>query len=117
MALGNTSSMTNSFSHTNQPRRTCACSPSNHPGSFRCIKHKKSPPVVVAPQSSSSSSKQDFHKLNRSRMAIALKAKNSLTAILLQIIQHHSTIVLYRRKTFQPRPSRFLIMNALFRDR
>ncbi|CAK8563509.1 unnamed protein product [Lathyrus sativus] len=113
MALGNASSITNSHCLTKQPRRTCMCSPTNHPGSFRCSKHKKSRHVVVAPWLSSSSSKADYRNLDRSRMTIALKAKHPLTAFLLQIIKHHSKNVLYRRKIFQPKPTRFSIMNRI----
>lgn len=85
-----------------QSSRTCMCSPTNHPGSFRCSMHKKPPRAVVArPLSRTPSS------WNSSSMAA--KA-NSLKAILLQMIkpsshEHH------RRKSFQPKPSRFSLMN------
>ncbi|XP_058732130.1 uncharacterized protein LOC131603725 [Vicia villosa] len=101
MALRNASSMTPS--HTNQ--RMCMCSPTNHPGSFRCSKHKKSPRVVVVVPTSSTSSKPDNHNLDRSPIAISAKAKYSLKAIVLQIIKDHSKNDLYMSETFQTKPT------------
>ncbi|KAG4932848.1 hypothetical protein AAZX31_17G103500 [Glycine max] len=79
-----------------QPSRTCMCSPTNHPGSFRCSMHKKPPLAAAVPSKWESS-------------PMAAKA-NSLKATLLQMIKpsshdHH------KRKTFQPKPTRFSLMN------
>jgi len=110
MASRNASSMTNSHSHTNQQHRTCMCSPTNHPGSFRCSKHKKPPRNVVARPSSSSSSELN-HYFDHTSMEMAAKVNNSLKAILLKIIKHRSSHDLHRRKNFQPKPTRFFVMN------
>ncbi|KAL5065230.1 hypothetical protein RYX36_026967 [Vicia faba] len=100
-------------SFQSKPTRTCMCSPTKHPGSFRCSKHKKSPSVVVARPTSSTSSKPDYHNLDRSWMTISLKANCSLKAFLLQIIKHHSRHYLHRRKIFEPKPTRFSVMNRV----
>ncbi|EEF30937.1 conserved hypothetical protein [Ricinus communis] len=101
MASKNASS--NSKSHTHQQARTCLCSPTTHPGSFRCSLHR------------------NFNRFsNRSRTAhvsprkweLSVIAKaNSLKAFLLQIIKP-SSHDLQRRRNFQPRPTRFCLMNA-----
>ncbi|KAJ1382365.1 hypothetical protein SESBI_44281 [Sesbania bispinosa] len=101
MASRNASSITKSqYSQTKtSPSRTCLCSPTNHPGSFRCSMHKKpAPRAVVArplPQSPPSSS----------------VPHQSLKAILLQIIKPSSNDA-HRKKNFQPKPSRFCLMNS-----
>ncbi|KAL2338456.1 hypothetical protein Fmac_012902 [Flemingia macrophylla] len=79
------------YSHTSRPTRTCTCSPTKHPGSFRCSMHKKPP---------------------RGRPSSTMAAKvNSLKAVLLQMLKPPSHD-LHRRKTFQPKPSRFSLING-----
>ncbi|WJX90418.1 hypothetical protein P8452_72319 [Trifolium repens] len=109
MASRNVTSMTNSHSHTKQPHRTCMCSPTNHPGSFRCSIHKKPPRAVVARPSSN----LNYHCLDHSSMTMVAKANISLKAILLQIIKHRSNRDLHRRKNFKPKPTRFSVMNRV----
>ncbi|CAJ2634612.1 uncharacterized protein LOC123922694 [Trifolium pratense] len=111
MASRNVSSITKSHSHTKQPHRTCMCSPTNHPGSFRCSIHKKPPRAVVARPSSSSFSNPNYNYLDHSSMAMVAKVNISLKAILLQIIKHRSSRDLHRRKNFKPKPTRFSVMN------
>ncbi|KAJ9164535.1 hypothetical protein P3X46_024100 [Hevea brasiliensis] len=79
--------------------RICLCSPTKHPGSFRCSLHRNFRRV---PGRSSSS--------NKGELAVIAKA-NSLRAFLLQIIKP-SSHDLQRRRNFRPRPSRFCLMNA-----
>ncbi|OAY46981.1 uncharacterized protein LOC110617041 [Manihot esculenta] len=83
--------------------RTCLCSPTTHPGSFRCSLHRNYQRVPSRRSSSSSSS-------NNWELAVIAKA-NSLKAFLLQIIKP-SSHDLQRRRNFRPRPSRFCLMNA-----
>ncbi|EOY31261.1 Serine-rich protein-related [Theobroma cacao] len=83
--------------------RTCLCSPTTHPGSFRCNLHRNfnKPPgrtrvVRVSP--------------NHWELAVIAKA-NSIKAILLQIIKP-SSHDMQRRRNFQPKPSRFCLLNG-----
>lgn len=117
MASRNVSSITKCHSHTNPPR-TCMCSPTNHPGSFRCAKHKKQPARAVVGQPSSFNDnhhhhhhQHHYHHHHRESSTTMTKANDSLKAILLQIIKHPSGHYLHRRKNFQPKPTRFCVMN------
>ncbi|KAK9268728.1 hypothetical protein L1049_000489 [Liquidambar formosana] len=90
----------NSKSHTTT--RTCLCSPTTHPGSFRCSMHKNSGKFPT---------RSTVHvRLNRWELAMVAKA-NSLKAFLLQIIKP-SSHDLQRRRNFQPKPTRFCLMNG-----
>nr|KYP59108.1 hypothetical protein KK1_014536 [Cajanus cajan] len=82
-------------------KRACLCSPTTHSGSFRCSLHKKKPPRTVSRNPSQS------HHLDSSMVAKA----NSLKAFLLQVIKP-SSHDLHRRKNFQPKPSRFCLING-----
>jgi hypothetical protein len=90
-------------------RKTCMCSPTTHPGSFRCSLHRKNN------TSSSSSSAQSQLNARRSAMANSLVrigsvegewVKRALTA-LIRPSSHH----MRRRTSFQPRPSRLRHMS------
>ncbi|TKY73040.1 hypothetical protein E2542_SST01787 [Spatholobus suberectus] len=91
-------SISKSQSHT---KRACLCSPTTHPGSFRCSLHKK--PLRTVTRNPSNTS----HHLDSSMAAKA----NSLKAFLMQVIKP-SSHDLHRRKNFHPKPSRFCLMNG-----
>ncbi|KAK7304733.1 hypothetical protein VNO77_42620 [Canavalia gladiata] len=106
MASRNAPSISKSHSHTKptpspQSTRACLCSPTTHPGSFRCSLHKKHHPSVHRNPSN------NYHHLESSMVAKA----NSLKAFLLQLIKP-SSHDLHRRKNFQPKPTRFCLMNG-----
>ncbi|CAL5355266.1 unnamed protein product [Camellia sinensis] len=93
---------------SNLPKRTCMCSPTNHPGSFRCSLHKNC--------NTGHSISYSPNRLNARRSAMA----NSLVRIgtvegdlvkraLAQLIRP-SSHQQKRRDDFQPRPSRLSIM-------
>ncbi|XP_058221860.1 uncharacterized protein LOC131331913 [Rhododendron vialii] len=93
----------------NLPKRTCMCSPTTHPGSFRCSLHKNS--------TNSQSVSYLPNRLHARRSAMA----NSLVRIgtvegdwtkraLAQLIRP-SSHQQRRRNNFQPRPSRLSIMS------
>ncbi|KAF7152715.1 hypothetical protein RHSIM_Rhsim01G0050900 [Rhododendron simsii] len=83
--------------------RTCLCSPSTHPGSFRCRLHRNVHRV---------SGRTTRHSASSSNWESGLIAKaQSLRAFLLQIIKP-SSHDLQRRRNFQPRPTRFCLMNG-----
>ncbi|XP_010541934.1 PREDICTED: uncharacterized protein LOC104815293 [Tarenaya hassleriana] len=81
--------------------RPCLCSPTTHPGSFRCSFHRiVSRKYVPRRSTADNAATSDWWTLSTSRKASALKA------LLLQII-NPSNHRLRRRRNFQPRPSRF----------
>ncbi|XP_016477752.1 uncharacterized protein LOC107799181 [Nicotiana tabacum] len=95
-------------------KKHCMCSPTTHPGSFRCSLHKN---TNQNRGQSHTSSYHSSHQLNMRRSAM----KNSLVRIgtvegdllkralaaLIRPSSHH----LRRRDNFQPRPSRLSIMS------
>lgn len=92
-----------------QQKRTCLCSPTTHPGSFRCSLHKAFASRSVAPYSP--------NKLNARRSAMT----NSLVGICgvdgnlvnraLSALIRPSSHQQRRRADFQPRPSRLSVMS------
>ncbi|CAA2933874.1 Hypothetical predicted protein [Olea europaea subsp. europaea] len=98
------------------PKKTCMCSPTTHPGSFRCSLHKNDN-RSRGYNSDSQTSFQSSHHLNMRRSAMTNSlvrigtvegdlVKRALAA-LIRPSSHH----LRRRDDFQPRPSRLSIMS------
>ncbi|OIW18608.1 hypothetical protein TanjilG_13360 [Lupinus angustifolius] len=92
-----------------QQKRTCMCSPTTHPGSFRCSLHKNCGPHSVAPYAP--------NRLNARRSAMTNSlvrirgvegdlVKRALSA-LIRPSSHHQK----RRGDFHPRPSRLSVMS------
>ncbi|EXB67227.1 hypothetical protein L484_025705 [Morus notabilis] len=95
-------------------RKTCMCSPTTHPGSFRCSLHKSSPRGGGLQTSSLNSNSRRLN-LMRSAMVNSLirigvvegdLMKRSLSA-LIRPSSHQQR----RRAAFQPRPSRLSVMS------
>ncbi|XP_072977492.1 uncharacterized protein [Typha angustifolia] len=94
-------------------RRTCMCSPTTHPGSFRCSLHKG----FQSPQHHPHSSYARSNRLNARRSAMT----NSLVRIgtvegdlvkrALAALIRPSSHQQRRRADFQPRPSRLSVMS------
>lgn len=90
-----------------KPKRTCMCSPTNHPGSFRCSLHKNCNTSQVVSTN---------NRLNARRSAMT----NSLVRIggvegdlvkrALSALIRPSSHQQRRRAAFQPRPSRLSVM-------
>ncbi|KAG2662287.1 uncharacterized protein LOC120656483 [Panicum virgatum] len=82
---------------------TCLCSPTNHPGSFRCSRHRNGPRGSAAPSGGEAGP--------RGRPAMG----RSVRALLLQRISCPSDRDRQRQRRrsgeFQPRPSRLRLMN------
>ncbi|KAG6426065.1 hypothetical protein SASPL_110279 [Salvia splendens] len=103
-------------SHRSLPKKTCMCSPTTHPGSFRCSLHKNSIVPGYGNQASPSSYRSS-HQLNMRRSAMT----NSLVRIgtvegdlvkrALAALIRPSSHSLRRRHDFQPRPSRLSVMS------
>ncbi|KAG5537476.1 hypothetical protein RHGRI_024793 [Rhododendron griersonianum] len=77
--------------------RTCLCSPTTHPGSFRCSLHRNSRGLL-----SRSTARINRLDPNQSKACV-------LKPFLMQIIRPSSHD--QRRKKFRPRPTRFAAMN------
>lgn len=96
------------------PKRTCMCSPTTHPGSFRCSLHKG---VGFGGSPSSSNYSSNNNRLNARRSAMT----NSLVRIggvegdlvrrALASLIRPSSHQQRRRSAFQPRPSRLSVMS------
>ncbi|KAI5673316.1 hypothetical protein M9H77_13680 [Catharanthus roseus] len=94
-------------------KKTCLCSPTSHPGSFRCSLHKNNPP----PQTHSHSNAYSLKNLTIQRSAM----KNSLVRIgtvegdlvkrALAALIRPSSHQIRRRADFQPKPSRLSVMS------
>ncbi|KAH8506435.1 hypothetical protein Peur_044341 [Populus x canadensis] len=91
-------------SNAQQQARTCLCSPTTHPGSFRCSLHRNFRKVSSGSRIGRVGSNHNWD------LTVVAKA-NPFKAILLQIIKP-SSHDLHRRRDFQPRPTRFCLMNA-----
>ncbi|KAL3835508.1 hypothetical protein ACJIZ3_010244 [Penstemon smallii] len=99
------------------PKRTCMCSPTTHPGSFRCSLHKNNSISPGYTSSNKTASYQSSHQLNMRRSAMT----NSLVRIgtvegdlmkrALAALIRPSSHSLRRRFDFQPRPSRLSLMS------
>lgn len=93
----------------NPPKRTCMCSPTTHPGSFRCSLHKNT--------NNTSANYSPSNRLNARRSAMT----NSLVRIggvegdlvrrALSALIRPSSHQQRRRSAFQPRPSRLSRMS------
>ncbi|BFG40246.1 hypothetical protein CerSpe_265200 [Prunus speciosa] len=82
------------ISKSHNSNRTCLCSPTSHPGSFRCSLHRNS-------------NKQQSIISNP---AFVVKPNSIKGCLLLQLIKP-SSHDLQRRRQFQPKPTRFCLMN------
>lgn len=101
-----------SSSSSSSSSRTCLCSPTNHPGSFRCSLHRAHHPrKASAGESAVHDANANRSKTKTMMMATSSSKPGLLKAFLMQIIKpssHH----LQRRRNFQPRPTRFCLMNS-----
>ncbi|CAJ1944710.1 unnamed protein product [Sphenostylis stenocarpa] len=89
-----------------QPKRTCMCSPTTHPGSFRCSLHKKSHvPAPYSPNRLNARRSAMTNSLVRIRGVEGDLVKRALSA-LIRPSSHQQR----RRGDFHPRPSRLSVM-------
>lgn len=95
ISMSKSNSLTNpSPTPTPTPSRTCLCSPTKHPGSFRCSMHKK-----------------PHHRPVPRNYPSKLASCYSMKKFLIQVIKP-SSHDLRRRKNFHPKPTRFCLMNG-----
>ncbi|GJM87151.1 hypothetical protein PR202_ga03077 [Eleusine coracana subsp. coracana] len=112
MALASSSSApaaSTSTSSSRAPKLTCLCSPTNHPGSFRCSRHRNNPRGRSTPAAATSGDAGP----HRGRSSAAAGKGRSVRALLLQKICTPSDRDRQRRRRgdFQPSPSRLRLMN------
>lgn len=93
--------------HHHQQKRTCMCSPTTHPGSFRCSLHKKShAPAPYSPHRLNARRSAMTNSLVRIRGVEGDLVKRALAA-LIRPSSHQQR----RRGDFYPRPSRLSVMS------
>ncbi|KAK4350197.1 hypothetical protein RND71_029510 [Anisodus tanguticus] len=88
--------------------RTCLCSPTSHPGSFRCSLHRKQ---FIGTSMSHSTHKSDVSFKNTTSTTTDMSKVNLFKDFLTHFIKptnHHQQ----RKKNFQPRPTRFCILDG-----
>ncbi|KAM6579981.1 hypothetical protein CsatA_003755 [Cannabis sativa] len=96
---------TSSYPKRHVVGRTCLCSPTSHPGSFRCSLHRN-------PHKPSRSTSTSRVRVSSGQWKTGMEDKaNTIKALLLQLIKP-SSHDLQRRRNFQPRPTRFCLMNS-----
>ncbi|MED6171512.1 hypothetical protein PIB30_041265 [Stylosanthes scabra] len=104
-------------STSNHQRRTCMCSPTTHPGSFRCSYHKRVAEQQKQTASIQCASSSSGNTLNLRRCAMQNSlvriggvegevVKRALSALIRPSSHNHR-----RREAFQPRPSRLSVMS------
>ncbi|KAJ9178977.1 hypothetical protein P3X46_010813 [Hevea brasiliensis] len=112
---------TKNNSSSSSSTRTCLCSPTTHPGSFKCSLHRNSKGIYakskahmnqmeVSASSSSSSSSRTAAAKSKNIVMMASKA-NLIKAFLMQIIKP-SSHSLQRRRNFKPKLTRFCPLNG-----
>ncbi|CAK8534504.1 unnamed protein product [Lathyrus sativus] len=105
VAVAGTAEVVKRLSH--RKKRTCMCSPSTHPGSFRCSLHKNSGPAVAPlPKSLNTRISAMMNSLVR---ISGVKEELLRRALAAQI--RCSSHKQHRRNDFRPRPSRFSVMS------
>ncbi|KAE8723110.1 Detected protein of unknown function [Hibiscus syriacus] len=97
----------NTKSHT----RTCLCSPTKHPGSFKCSQHRRfnHPPAPVPARRATA-----VRAWSNYRELVLIAGANPHRAFLLQGAKpsRSSAVNTQRRRNFQPKLSRFYLLNA-----
>lgn len=94
-------------------KKTCMCSPTNHPGSFRCSMHKK---MDVRRSSSQTASNSIRLHMRRSAMTNSLvrigTVEGELVKRALAALIRPSSLQQRRRFDFQSRPSRLSVISS-----
>ncbi|KAK9706250.1 hypothetical protein RND81_07G113300 [Saponaria officinalis] len=99
------------MSSKKKARTTCLCSPTNHPGSFRCHRHRNT--NSNGNGNGNSNSKQCATKKWEAAKKMAKDKECSSKAVLLQMMMiiNPSSHHLHRKTNFQAKPSRFYVLN------
>ncbi|KDP37028.1 hypothetical protein JCGZ_06084 [Jatropha curcas] len=96
-------------------KRTCACSPTTHPGSFRCAFHRalmRNNGYSTQSASYHSSSRLNFRRSAMTNSLVRIGGvEGELVKRALSALIRPSSHQLRRRADFQPRPSRLSVMS------
>ncbi|KAI9117191.1 hypothetical protein K1719_011357 [Acacia pycnantha] len=99
------SSRDGSSSSSQLKPRSCLCSPTTHPGSFRCSFHKNQRPTAATAVA----------RISRHNLHHHHNPMRTMKAVLQEMIKPSSHDI-HRRKNFRARPSRFFLMNSSATD-
>ncbi|KAI3506109.1 hypothetical protein L1887_28465 [Cichorium endivia] len=93
------------------PQKTCLCSPTTHPGSFRCSLHKNYNMSQSMPSYSPNRLNARRSAMTNSLVRIATAEGGDLVKRALAALIRPSSHQQRRRSAFEPRPSRLSIMS------
>ncbi|XVF86376.1 hypothetical protein PTKIN_Ptkin18bG0034900 [Pterospermum kingtungense] len=106
--------MATKSSASSSSKRTCLCSPTDHPGSFRCSLHRSLGKHSTSSKSAASHSHANNKQREESKAAVMMmmttttsSPKTSLIKAFLKQIISPSSHDLQRRRNFHPKPTRF----------
>ncbi|KAE8680965.1 Detected protein of unknown function [Hibiscus syriacus] len=96
---------------TTSHARTCLCSQTKHPGSFKCSQHRRSnhPPALVPARRATA-----VRAWLNYREIVLIAGANPHKAFLHQGVKpsRSTAISMQRRRNFQPKPYRFYLLNG-----
>uniref|UniRef100_UPI0005C865F4 uncharacterized protein LOC105352242 n=1 Tax=Fragaria vesca subsp. vesca TaxID=101020 RepID=UPI0005C865F4 len=100
-------------------KKACLCSPSTHPGAFRCARHRNAPRVGASESNSSSKTASSYHssvRLNCRRSAminslVRIGVEGDLVKRALAALVRPSAYNQRHRADFKPKPSRLSVMS------
>ncbi|OMO54476.1 hypothetical protein CCACVL1_27772 [Corchorus capsularis] len=99
-------------SSSSSSSRTCLCSPTTHPGSFRCSLHRNFGRVPSKSVAAKSHVNRVESKAVAPIMMTSTASKTKLIKAILKQIINPSSHDLQRRRNFQPKPTRFCPLNS-----
>ncbi|KAJ6829186.1 uncharacterized protein M6B38_267090 [Iris pallida] len=98
-------------------RRTCMCSPTSHPGSFRCSLHKRLQAEPPAPASSAPPSRLNMRRSAMTNSLVRIgTVEGDLVRRALAALIRPSSHQQRRRAGFCPRPSRLSVVSTAAAD-
>ncbi|VFQ70729.1 unnamed protein product [Cuscuta campestris] len=109
---GRSIAVSNRGSATEGRRRTCMCSPTKHPGSFRCSLHKNASPSGAAGPSACNSNRLNMRRSAMTNSLVRIgTVEGDLVKRALGALIRPSSHQQRRRLGFQRRPSRLSTMS------
>ncbi|KAL2242730.1 uncharacterized protein LOC105158524 [Sesamum indicum] len=96
----------NYYGSSSSPGRACLCSPTSHPGSFRCSLHRS--PTQKEP----AAEKNRVLELEASSTSSRMSKMGIVKAFVMKLIKPSTNDNLPRRRNFQPKPTRFFDPNS-----
>ncbi|GMI82009.1 hypothetical protein like AT5G11090 [Hibiscus trionum] len=103
--------MATKSSQSHCSKRACLCSPTHHPGSFRCSLHRSSASAPHFNRQKEDQSKAGMTLMMSTESSSSSSKSSLMKAFLMQIIRP-SSHGLQRRRNFHPKPSRFSSLHS-----